>query len=158
MLEHECVVKLWWAEAVNPAAYITNRLPNFVRAAITPTEVSSGIKPDIGVSQWNQPISILQKDYANRMLICEVKKQCKDSASYSNNQDSYSGAYKTMLQLPESIQVTHAKVSDNNIQDHANNHDMETDNILDDEGPVRMLKMKICQYHNILVGLCQAEI
>lgn len=39
------------------------------------------------------------------------------------------------VQLPESIQVTHAKVSDNNIQDHANNHDMETDNILDDEGP-----------------------
>ena len=61
--------------------------------------------------------------YANILKGCHV---CKE---FGNVEIS-----RTVLS--ESIQVTRVKVSDNNIQDHANYHDMQRDNLSDDEGPV----------------------
>nr|CCA21193.1 retrotransposon protein putative [Albugo laibachii Nc14] len=47
MLKHKNVEKNWWAEALNTAAYVTNRLANSTRPWITPLEVCFGSKPDI---------------------------------------------------------------------------------------------------------------
>nr|CCA17998.1 putative polyprotein [Albugo laibachii Nc14] len=48
LAEHKNVEKEWWAEAVNSAAYITNRVPNHRRSNTTPFETCFGFKPDLG--------------------------------------------------------------------------------------------------------------
>nr|CCA18272.1 putative polyprotein [Albugo laibachii Nc14] len=48
MLTHKNVEKEWWAEAVNTAAYITNRIPNHRRSNTTQFETCFGFKPDLG--------------------------------------------------------------------------------------------------------------
>lgn len=47
MLEHMQVAKKWWAEALNTAVYITNRLPCAAHPDKTPYEVCFGQRPDV---------------------------------------------------------------------------------------------------------------
>ncbi|KAG2782718.1 hypothetical protein PC129_g22910 [Phytophthora cactorum] len=46
MLYHESIEKKWWAEAVNTAAWIINRIPNSVNVK-TPYEIAYRTKPQL---------------------------------------------------------------------------------------------------------------
>ena len=47
MLSHMQVDKVWWAEAINTAVYVTNRVPCASQPSTTPFELIFGKKPDL---------------------------------------------------------------------------------------------------------------
>nr|CCA27744.1 putative polyprotein [Albugo laibachii Nc14] len=47
MMEHKNVDEKWWAEAINTAAYITNRVSNRLQPDRTPLEICFGSTPDL---------------------------------------------------------------------------------------------------------------
>ena len=47
MINYMQVEKKWWAEAMNTAVFITNRIPCAAHSTKTPFEVCFGVKPDL---------------------------------------------------------------------------------------------------------------
>nr|CCA26157.1 putative polyprotein [Albugo laibachii Nc14] len=47
LMEHKNLEKEWWAEAINTAAYIVNRITDSLRPYTTPMEICFKAKPDL---------------------------------------------------------------------------------------------------------------